>query len=103
MRLTPTEVDRVLLFSVAELARRRRSRGVRLNHPEAVAVISDELMELARCGASYEEVRTAGPKILGRDEVLDGVPELIGTIRLECWFDDGPRLVILRRPFPDGD
>ncbi len=103
MRLTPTEVDRVLLFSTAELARRRRSRGVKLSHPEAVAVISDELMELARDGASYDQVKAAGSTILERDDVLDGVPELVGAIRLECWFDDGPRLVIVRQPFADAN
>ncbi len=95
MRLTQTEIDRVMIFSVAEMARRRRERGIKLSHPEAVALISDELMEMARAGASYEEVVDAGPTILGSDEVMDGVPILVGSIRLECVFDDGPRLVVV--------
>jgi urease subunit gamma/beta len=95
MRLTQTEIDRVMLFSAAEMARRRRERGVKLSHPEAVALISDELMEMARSGASYEEVVDAGPTILGSDDVIDGVPVLVGSIRLECVFDDGPRLIVV--------
>jgi urease subunit gamma/beta len=98
MRLTPTEIDRVLLFSVAEMARRRRSRGLKLNHPEAVALISDELMELARGGASFQDVVDAGPTILSADELMDGVSDLVGSIRLECVFDDGPRLVVVHNP-----
>ena len=95
MRLTQTEIDRVLLFSVAEMARRRRERGLKLNHPEAVALISDELMEMARAGASYEAVVGAGSTILASHEVIDGVPTLIGSIRIECVFDDGPRLIVV--------
>jgi len=98
MRLTPTEIDRVLLFSVAEMARRRRSRGLKLNHPEAVALISDELMELARGGASFQDVVDAGATILSADELMDGVSDLVGSIRLECVFDDGPRLVVVHNP-----
>jgi urease subunit gamma/beta len=98
MRLTPTEIDRVLLFSVAEMARRRRGRGLKLNHPEAVALISDELMELARGGASFQDVVDAGATILSADELMDGVSDLVGSIRLECLFDDGPRLVVVHNP-----
>jgi urease subunit gamma/beta len=98
MRLTQTELDRVLIFSVAEMARRRRGRGVKLNHPESIALISDELMELARAGASYDEVVAAGTQILTADEVMDGVADLVDAVRLECVFDDGSRLVVIHRP-----
>lgn len=98
MRLTQTELDRLLIFSVAEMARRRRQRGLKLNHLESVALISDELMELARAGASYEEVVTAGTRILTEDDVMDGVADLVDAVRLECVFDDGSRLVVIHRP-----
>ncbi|MFN8556696.1 MAG: urease subunit gamma [Dehalococcoidia bacterium] len=98
MRLTQTEMDRVLIFSVAEMARRRRSRGIKLNHPESVALICDELLEMARAGARFEEVVAAGTSILGSDEVMDGVADLVEAVRLECVFDDGARLVVVHRP-----
>ena len=98
MRLTPTEIDRLLLFNAAELARRRRARGWRLNHPEALALICDEMHEAARGGAGYDEVVAVGSGLLTEDEVLDGVADLLGTIRLECLFGDGSRLVAVERP-----
>jgi len=98
MRLTQTELDRVLIFSVAEMARRRRQRGIKLNHPESIALISDELMELARAGVSYEDVVAAGTQILTMDDVMDGVADLVDVVRLECVFDDGSRLVVIHQP-----
>ncbi len=104
MRLTPTEIDRLTLFTAAELARRRRGRGWRLNHPEALALICDEMHEAARGGASYDDVVAVGSGLLREDEVLDGVAELLGTIRLECLFGDGSRVVAVERPIrPAGD
>ncbi len=98
MRLTPTEMDRLTIFSAAELARKRRARGLRLNHPEALALICDEMHEAARGGASYEEVVAVGSEVLGADEVIEGVAELLGTIRIECLFGDGARVVAVERP-----
>lgn len=97
-RLTETEQDRLLLWSAAELARRRRARGLKLNHPEAVALICDETMERAREGATLAEAREHGMSVLGRDDVLEGVPELAGLIEVETVFEDGAKLVTLRNP-----
>ena len=97
MYLTPTERERVLLWSVAEMARRRRGRGLRLNHPEAVALICDEVLERAREGASLPEAVRHASTVLTRD-VLEGVPELADTIQVEAVFDDGSRLVTLHSP-----
>jgi urease subunit gamma/beta len=102
MRLTPTEQDRLTVFLAAELARRRRAKGWRLNHPEALALICDEMHEAARGGAGYEEVLQVGASVLTEDDVLEGVPELLGTIRLECLFSDGTRVLFLERPIRPG-
>lgn len=102
MRLTPTEMDRLTLFSAAELSRRRKAKGLRLTHPEAVALICDEMHEAARAGGSYEEVQAAARSQLTMSGVLDGVPELVGSVRVECLFDDGMRLVTVSNPIaPD--
>lgn len=98
MRLTPGEQDRLTIFVTAELARRRRGRGLRLNHPEAVALICDELHEKARDGAAYDDVVAHGRSVLGRDDVMEGVPEMIPVVQLEVRFADGTKLVSLRRP-----
>ncbi len=98
MRLTPTEMDRLLVFTAAELARRRRAKGWRLNHPEALALIADEMHEATRGGASYEEVLAVGSSVLTEDDVLDGVAELIGAVRIECLFGDGMRVLHVERP-----
>lgn len=98
MRLTPTELDRLTIYTAAELARRRRAKGWRLNHPEAVAIICDEMHEAARGGASYDEVMAAGAGALTVDDVLDGVPELVPIVRIECLFDDGARVVAVEQP-----
>jgi urease subunit gamma/beta len=98
MRLTQTELDRVTIFSVAEMARRRRARGLRLNYPEAAALIADEMMESARDGATYEAVKALGESVLTAADVLPGVPALLTGLRCEPLFDDGPRLIVLGRP-----
>jgi urease subunit gamma/beta len=102
MHLTPTELARLTIFSAAELARRRRAKGWKLTHPEALAVICDEMHEAARGGAAYEEVVRAGQSVLTADDVLDGVPELIGTVKIECLFGDGMRVLHVERPISPG-
>ena len=97
MHLTPTEMDRLTIFTAAELARRRRARGWKLTHPEALAIICDEMHEAARGGASYEEVARAGAGVLTTDDVLEGVAELVGTVKIECLFGDGMRVLHVER------
>ena len=98
MRLTPIEIDRLTVFTAAELARRRRAKGWKLTHPEALAIICDEMHEAARGGASYEEVMRVGQSTLTEDEVLDGVAALIGTLKIECLFGDGMRVLHVEQP-----
>jgi len=98
MRLTPTELDRLTIFTAAELARRRRTKGWRLNHPEALAIICDEMHEAARGGGTYETVVDAGRRALTTADVMDGVPELIGTVKIECLFGDGMRVLHVEQP-----
>ena len=102
MRLTPMELDRLTIFTAAELARRRRAKGWKLTHPEALALICDEMHEAARGGASYEEVVRVGQTTLHADEVLEGVAELIGTIKIECLFGDGMRVLHVEQPIAPG-
>ena len=98
MRLTSKEMDRLTIFTAAELARRRRQRGLKLNYPEAVALICDELLEDGREGKTYEEVMTHAINILSTDDVLDGVPDLATPIRLEVTFNDGNKLIYVENP-----
>lgn len=98
MLLTPREQDRLIIFTTAEMARKRRARGIRLNYPEAVALICDEVLEEARAGRSYDEVVAHGMGVLREEDVLDGVAELAATISIEALFDDGTKLVILHHP-----
>ena len=98
MRLTPKEMDRLTIFTAAELARRRRDQGLKLNYPEAVALICDELLEDGRAGKTYEEVVNHAPKILSRDDVLDGVADLVAPLRLEITFNDGNKLIYVEDP-----
>jgi urease subunit gamma/beta len=102
MRLTPTEMDRLLIFTAAELARRRRAKGWKLTHPEALALICDEMHEAARGGASYEDVVRVGQGTLTEEDVLDGVAALVGTIKIECLFGDGMRVLHVERPIGPG-
>ena len=98
MRLLPREQDRLLLFLAAELARRRRRRGLRLNQAEAVALIADEVCEAARDGRSYAEAEAAGYALLDPADVADGVAELVRRVEVEALFADGSRLLVLHDP-----
>ena len=98
MHLTPREVDKLLIFVAAEVARRRRGRGLKLNYPEAVALISAELLEGARDGKSVAELMRYGGQILGRDEVMEGVPEMLAEVQIEATFPDGTKLVTVHDP-----
>ncbi len=98
MLLTPREMDRLTIFTLAELARRRRNRGIKLNYPESVALICDEVMEEARAGRSYQEVHQHGHRVLSRDDVMEGVPEMLGLLQIEAVFPDGTKLITLRNP-----
>jgi urease subunit gamma/beta len=98
MRLTPLEEDRLLVFAAAELARRHRDRGLRLNAPEAVALICDEMLEAARAGGDFDAVVAAGRSAVAASEVLDGVRALVPEVRLEVLLGDGTRLVVLKDP-----
>jgi len=104
VRLTERELDRLLVFSAAELARRHRSSGLKLSAPEAIALICDAMFEAARAGATYAEVAAAGYAAVAREEVMDGVPAMVDEVRLEVLMDDGTRLVVLLNPLgaPDG-
>ena len=98
MHLTPKEVERLILFSAAELARKRRSKGLKLNYPESVALICDEVSEMAREGMSVSECMELGAKILKKSEVMPGVPQLLGLVQVECLFPDGTKLVSIHEP-----
>ncbi len=100
MHLTPHEQERLLISYAADLARRRRERGLRLNHPEAVAVITSFLLEGARDGRRVADLMQAGREVLGRDDVMDGVPELLHEVQVEATFPDGTKLVTVHRPIP---
>jgi urease gamma subunit len=98
MRLTEREIDKLLIFTAAEVARRRRARGLKLNHPEAVALITAEVLEGIRDGRSVAELMTLGMKVLRRDDVMEGVPEMITEIQVEGTFPDGTKLVTVHDP-----
>ncbi len=98
MRLTPKEVERLIVFSAAELARKRKTRGLKLNHPESVALICDEICEMARDGKSVAECMDNGAKILKKSEVMSGVPQLLNLVQIECLFPDGTKLVSIHDP-----
>ncbi|MEH3142344.1 MAG: urease subunit gamma [Mycobacterium kyogaense] len=98
MRLTPHEQERLLISYAAELARRRQARGLRLNHPEAVAVITDHILEGARDGRTVAELMASGRGVLGRDEVMDGIPEMLHDVQVEATFPDGTKLVTVHDP-----
>ncbi|HXU91837.1 MAG TPA: urease subunit gamma [Methylomirabilota bacterium] len=98
MHLTPREQEKLLVFTAAELARRRRARGLKLNHPEALAIITAEILEGIRDGRSVSELMAAGLDILGRDDVMEGVPEMIDEVQVEGTFPDGTKLVTIHHP-----
>ena len=98
MNLTPREKDKLLVAMAAMVARRRLERGVKLNHPEAVALITDVVVEGAREGLSVAHLMQAGAKVLTRDQVMEGVPEMIHDIQVEATFPDGTKLVTVHQP-----
>jgi urease subunit gamma len=100
MELTPREKDKLLIFTAGLVAERRKSRGLKLNYPEAVAYISAALMEGARDGRGVQELMSWGATLLKRDEVMEGVPEMIGEIQIEATFPDGTKLVTVHNPIP---
>jgi len=98
MKLTPREKDKLLIAVAAMVARRRRERGVRLNHPEAVALITDFIVEGARDGKTVAELMEAGAHVLTRSEVMDGIAEMVKEIQVEATFPDGTKLVTVHEP-----
>ncbi|MEV0683118.1 urease subunit gamma [Nocardia sp. NPDC050378] len=98
MRLSPHEQERLLLSYAAELARRRQARGLKLNHPEAVALITDHVLEGARDGRTVAELMSSGRQVLTRDDVMAGVPEMIHDVQVEATFPDGTKLVTVHHP-----
>jgi urease gamma subunit len=98
MRLTEHEQERLLITLAADVAQRRRDRGLRLNHPEAVAVLTSFVLEGARDGRTVADLMTAGRDVLGRDDVLPGVPEMVESVQVEATFPDGTKLVTLHGP-----
>ena len=100
MELTPRERDKLLIFTAGLVAERRRARGLKLNYPESVALISAAIMEGARDGKSVAELMSDGTKILTRADVMEGVPEMIPDIQVEATFPDGTKLVTVHHPIP---
>lgn len=100
MELTPREKDKLLLFTAALLAERRLARGLKLNYPEAVAFLSAQILEGARDGRSVAELMSAGRTWLAREQVMEGVPELVQEVQVEATFPDGTKLVTVHQPIP---
>jgi urease subunit gamma len=98
MELTPREKDKLLLFTAGLLAERRRARGLKLNYPEAIALISCEIMEGARDGRTVAEMMSYGRTILGRGEVMEGIAEMVQEVQVEATFPDGTKLVTVHQP-----
>ena len=98
MLLTPREIDKLQIFTAAQVALRRKERGLKLNHPESVALIADHILEGARDGKSVSEIMSSGKNVLRKDDVLPGVPEIIHTIQVEATFEDGTKLVTIHDP-----
>ena len=100
MELTPREKDKLLIFTAALLAERRRARGLKLNYPEAVALLTAAILEGARDGRTVAELMSAGQSVLTRDDVMDGIAEMIPEIQVEATFPDGTKLVTVHAPIP---
>lgn len=98
MHLTPREMEKLMLHYAGELAKQRKARGLKLNYPEAIALISSELMEAARDGRSVPELMQYGTKILKAEEVMEGVPEMVQEVQIEATFPDGTKLVTVHNP-----
>jgi urease gamma subunit len=100
MRLSPSDQERLLLYVAGQVARDRRGRGLRLNHPETVALLSTWVLERAREGAAVEDLMQAGREVLTRADVMEGVAEMVDEVQVEATFPDGRKLVTLHRPIP---
>ncbi|MGW1121125.1 urease subunit gamma [Streptomyces tanashiensis] len=98
MQLSPHEQERLLIHVAADVAEKRRARGVRLNHPEAVALLTSHILEGARDGRTVAELMASGRKVLTRDEVMDGIPEMIHDVQVEATFPDGTKIVTVHDP-----
>lgn len=98
MDLTPREKDKLLIFIAAQVAERRRARGVKLNYPECVALISAAILEGARDGKSVAELMVEGARVVRRDDVMDGIPEMMPEVQVEATFPDGTKLVTVHDP-----
>lgn len=98
MLLTPTELERLTIYTAAELARKRRAKGLKLNYPETAAIISDEILEGAREGRSVAEMMALGSQILTQDDVMDGVAGMLPMLQVEATFPDGTKLVTIHEP-----
>ena len=102
MHLTPTEMERLTIFTAAEFARRNRRDGVKLSHPEAVALITDFVVEGARDGKSVAELMEAGAHVITTEQCMDGIPEMIHDVQVEATFPDGTKLVTVHQPVRKG-
>jgi urease subunit gamma len=100
LMLTPRETEKLVIYQVAELARRRRQRGLRLNLPESIALVTEALLEAARDGKSVADVIELGKQVLTRDDVMDGVPEMVTLVQVEATFRTGTQLVSVSNPIP---
>ena len=100
MHLTPREFDKLLIYMMAEVAQKRKAKGIKLNHPEAVAIISAAAMDGARAGLTIEEVTREARKALAREDVMEGVADMIPMVQVEAVFTDGSRLVTVHSPHP---
>ncbi|WP_295631479.1 urease subunit gamma [uncultured Mitsuokella sp.] len=98
MRLAPQDMEKLMLHYAGKLAEERKARGLKLNYPEAVAYISMELMEMARDGRTVTELMSLGRNILTRSDVMEGVPEMVGSVQIEATFPDGTKLVTVHEP-----
>jgi urease subunit gamma len=98
LHLTPREQEKLMVFVAAELARKRQARGVKLNYPEAVALISSEILEAARDGKSVAEIMVLGTKVLRRDDLMDGIADMLHEVQVEATFPDGTKLVTVHDP-----
>ena len=100
MMLTPRETEKLFIYVAADLARKRRARGLRLNIPESVALITEAILEGARDGRTVAELMSLGRQVLTREEVMDGVPEMLTEVQVEATFPDGTKLVTVHEPIP---
>ena len=98
MHLTPREQEKLLIYVAAEVARKRKARGLKLNYPEAMAILTAEILESARDGKTVAEIMTSGAAILKREDLMEGVPEMIHEVQVEATFPDGTKLVTVHEP-----